>query len=275
MDLLLVPGATPATTTATRASTDEPTRDDEPSAWPGGDAFGLPGLGSGSRVPDDAPVDDAAGDEAGADDALVDDAVDAGDCGLPSWLAGVRADVVLTVPVLTLLGHGDEPAQLEGFGPIDLDTARMLAATAPSFVRVLTHPETGAVLSVGRDRYRVPADLRRAVQIRDVTCRFPGCRRPARRCDLDHAKAWTAENGPTEDANLECLCPKHHRLKHEMSWTPRLEADGRVRWRTPLGITYWTEPGGTWPPRPAPPPERPTEKVPVAFLTGILDDPPF
>ena len=81
------------------------------------------------------------------------------------------------MPVLSLLGRSGEPAEVEGVGPIDIETARMLAADALSFVRVLTHPETGAVLSVGRDRYRIPEDLRRAMRVRDVTCRFSGCRR--------------------------------------------------------------------------------------------------
>lgn len=89
-------------------------------------------------------------------------------------LSGIVPTVVVTVPVLSLLGRSDEPADLEGFGPIDIDTARELCALAPSFIRVLTHPETGAVLSVGRDRYRVPADLKTALMIRDGTCRFCG-----------------------------------------------------------------------------------------------------
>jgi hypothetical protein len=87
---------------------------------------------------------------------------------------GIRAQVLVTVPVLALLGRSDEPAVLEGFGPIDLSTARELAAAAPSFTRLLTHPETGAVLSVGRTRYAVPADLRTWLRVRDGTCRFPG-----------------------------------------------------------------------------------------------------
>jgi hypothetical protein len=45
---------------------------------------------------------------------------------------------------------------LEGYGPIDIETARRLAADAPGFTRILTHPETGAVLSLGRDRYAIP-----------------------------------------------------------------------------------------------------------------------
>jgi hypothetical protein len=224
--------------------------------------------------PVDSAVDGSTEGAAPRADAGIPAPSDATTCGLPAWLAGVRADVVLTVPVLSLLGCSDEPAELEGFGPIDLETARMLAANAPSFVRVLTHPETGAVLSVGRDRYRIPEDLRRAVQTRDVTCRFPGCRRPARRCDVDHLQAW-ADGGATDEGNLECLCEKHHRLKHEMGWTPALHAGGTVRWRSPLGFTYWTEPGGVWPPRPAPPPRRDTDTLPVAVLGGYPDDPPF
>ena len=120
---------------------------------------------------------------------------------LPGWVLGVRPELVVTVPVLSLLGQSDEPAELEGFGPIDLDTARMLAAHAPSFTRVLTHPETGAVLSVGRHRYRIPDDLKRAVRLRDRTCRFPGCRRRARTCDIDHSRAW-AHGGTSDACNL-------------------------------------------------------------------------
>ncbi|MFC5932256.1 DUF222 domain-containing protein, partial [Cryobacterium melibiosiphilum] len=99
---------------------------------------------------------------------------------------GVRATVHVTVPVFTLMGHSDEPGLLDGTVPIDPDTARRLAGTATGFTRLLTHPETGVVLSVGRDRYAVPAGLRKAVEIRDQTCRFFGCTRPATHDDVDH-----------------------------------------------------------------------------------------
>ena len=89
---------------------------------------------------------------------------------------GVRAEVLVDVPVLALLGHDDEPATLEGYGPIDPDTARRLAAHAPSLTTILTHPQTGAVLSVGRDSYVVPADLRTWLRVRNGTCRFPDAR---------------------------------------------------------------------------------------------------
>jgi hypothetical protein len=67
---------------------------------------------------------------------------------------GIRATVHVTVPVLTVLGLDDEPATVEGYGPIGADTARRLCANAPSFMRLLTHPETGVVLSVGAGSLR-------------------------------------------------------------------------------------------------------------------------
>lgn len=180
---------------------------------------------------------------------------------VPGWVRAIRPEVVITVPVLSLLGRSDEPAELEGFGPVDLETARQLCANAPSFTRVLTHPETGAVLSVGRDRYRIPADLRRAVRVRDLTCRFPGCTRRARRCDVDHSHAWE-DGGATALCNLACLCRRHHRLKHEMGWQIAQSPDGALTWRSALGNEYRTEPGNLWPPAPRPPSDRPSEDRP-------------
>lgn len=135
-------------------------------------------------------------------------------------MRGIRPVVAVTVPVMTLLGRSDEPGDLAGYGPIDAVTARHLAAHAPSFLRLLTHPETGAVLSVGRERYTVPADLRSWLKIRDETCRFPGCSRRAERCDVDHVEDW-AHGGTTSHDNLIHLCRKHHRLKHTSRWRPR------------------------------------------------------
>ena len=140
--------------------------------------------------------------------------------GVPAGqtLRGVVPTVAVTVPVLTLLGHGDEPGHLEGYGPVDPATARELAARAPSFARMLTHPETGVMLSVGRDRYAVPADLKTWLRLRDETCRFPGCARRAQRCDIDHLVPWH-RGGTTDHDNLVHLCRHHHRLKHETGWT--------------------------------------------------------
>lgn len=147
----------------------------------------------------------------------------------------------VTVPVLTLLGASEEPGTLEGYGPIDADTARRLAGHAPSFTRILTHPETGVVLSVGRDRYSVPRDLRDWLRIRDETCRFPGCSRSALHCDLDHAEDWQYD-GRTENTNLAYLCRSRHRLKHNTTWKVAHARDGTAHWTSPSSRHHRTEP---------------------------------
>ena len=140
--------------------------------------------------------------------------------------------VYVTVPLMTLLGHSDEPAELDGYGPIDAETARELAAHAPSFQRILTHPETGAYLSFGRTSYRVPADLAGYLKVRDGGCRFPGCGRRAVASDIDHTVDW-AFDGRTEHDNLAHLCRKHHRLKHRTAWRMTQESGGVIRWDSP------------------------------------------
>ena len=160
---------------------------------------------------------------------------------------GVRARVLVTVPVLSLLdssahtSSAPTPASLEGYGPISDDVARRLAAHAPSFVRLLTHPETGTVLSVGRDRYAVPRDLKLWLRVRDETCRFPGCGRSAASADVDHTVDWQ-HDGATRHDNLAHLCEAHHRLKHQTAWRVNQAGGGALEWRAPSGRAYRTEP---------------------------------
>ena len=78
----------------------------------------------------------------------------------------------------------------------------------------MTHPVTGAVLAV--DRYRPTKDLERALRVRDEHCRFPGCRQPFWRCDVDHSHD-AARGGETSERNLAHLCRRHHTLKHATS----------------------------------------------------------
>jgi hypothetical protein len=155
--------------------------------------------------------------------------------------AGVQGLVNVTVPVLTLMGLSEEPGTLDGFGPIDADTARRVAATAKSFTRILIHPETSAVLSVGTTRYKVPADLKKWLELRDGTCRFPGCTRQARHSDIDHTHDWQY-NGETRWDNLAHLCKRSHRLKTETGWNVIQTPDGTMNWTSPAGKHYATHP---------------------------------
>ncbi|GEP46774.1 DUF222 domain-containing protein [Microbacterium saccharophilum] len=148
--------------------------------------------------------------------------------------------VSVTVPVLTLLGASDEPATLDGYGPIDLDTARRLAGEATSWTRILTHPIDGTVLDLDRTTYRVPVALRRWLGVRDPVCIFPGCGRPSADCDIDHRQAW-AHGGRTAADNTAPLCRSHHRVKHETLWRCE-EESGDLVWVSPSGLRAGVDP---------------------------------
>jgi hypothetical protein len=189
---------------------------------------------------------------------------------------GIRGSVMITVPVLTVMGSSDEPGILEGYGPIPPDVAREIAAGAPSFTRLLTHPETGAVLSVGSKQYTVPADLRRVLRLRDGTCRFPGCNRPAARSDIDHTTAWD-EGGPTDLNNLAHLCRPHHRLKHQTLWAVQQDPGGVLVWTSPAGQVHRTYPE-TYLGPPITQADRPKPTAPQGSATPAdlrQDPPPF
>ncbi|MET0735614.1 MAG: DUF222 domain-containing protein [Microbacterium sp.] len=157
-------------------------------------------------------------------------------------LAAIAGHVQITVPALTAAGVGDEPCLLAGHGPIDTRTALRIAGAAPGWDRVLTDPHTGAVLAV--DRYRPDKQLRRHLAARDERCRFPGCRRPALRADIDHTLD-AAKGGATVEGNLGHFCRRHHTLKHHTAWRVRQRPGGVIEWTSPTGRIHVDRPPAT------------------------------
>jgi hypothetical protein len=164
---------------------------------------------------------------------------------IPDDFGGVpspAAQVLVTVPVFSLLGHTEEPAMLDGYGPIPPSMARALVANgATSFLRVLTDPRDGAPLEIGRTSYRPTKPMRQWLRLRDAKCTFPGCNNHSLDNDADHLLAW-ARGGPTGISNLGQPCPKHHRLKHNSAWTPTTaSANAPPGWTSPAGRHYTSE----------------------------------
>ncbi|MGZ4595616.1 MAG: DUF222 domain-containing protein [Actinomycetes bacterium] len=145
----------------------------------------------------------------------------------------------VTVSLETLLGLRDDPAQLEGYGPIPPFLARELAGDS-RWRRFVTDPVDGHLLDFGRAR-EAPLPLRNYLVHRDRTCRFPGCRRRATRCDCDHAQPYS-RGGETTSANCGMLCHRHHKLKTLGLLRLAREPDGTVTWTTHLGRTYRVPP---------------------------------
>jgi hypothetical protein len=94
-------------------------------------------------------------------------------------------------------------------------------------------------------RYCPSRALADFVRCRDLTCRWPGCDKPADICDIDHTVPYPV--GPTHASNLKCQCRFHHLLKTfwtgEHGWRDRQLPDGTVIWTSPTGHTYITRPG--------------------------------
>ncbi|MEZ0364264.1 DUF222 domain-containing protein [Mycobacterium sp. pUA109] len=91
--------------------------------------------------------------------------------------------------------------------------------------------------------YRPSTALADFIRCRDLTCRFPGCARPAEFCDIDHTIPYDA-GGLTHPSNLKALCRKHHLLKTFWAgWRDRQFPDGTVEWTSPSGQIYTTYPG--------------------------------
>ena len=168
-------------------------------------------------------------------------------CGQTKLTRGLE----LTAPVTTLLGLADHPGQLGSWGPVIAEATRALIAdliNAPW--RISLTDDRGQVIWHGPvrtrpdpgERRRFPTPTQAAhVRARDRRCRFPGCRRPASRAELDHSIPH-AHEGPTHECNLCCLCVRHHVLKTAGLWVPWQQDDGTIHWRSHLGGTYRTKP---------------------------------
>ncbi|MFD2419594.1 HNH endonuclease signature motif containing protein [Amycolatopsis pigmentata] len=184
---------------------------------------------------------------------------------------GPRAEVFVYLDFMTWLGLNDEPGNLAGHGVIPAWLARRIAYGDNATVRrVITDPDTGQVVSVGRNAYRPPRDLARLIQVRDRECRFPHCHRPAQASDLDHSEQWIADQGETADENLIALCRKHHRLKNQPGWRFHLDkTTGRLTVTTPTGNHHTTNPEPLHEPRPTdePGPPEPDNRQ------STMDDP--
>lgn len=202
------------------------------------------------NAPAVAPDDSRTLDQVRAD-ILGDLLIDGDTAALAPEARGIRATVAVTVPALALLAaddadrhqNGHAPATVEGIGPIPLPTARQLCGGDTQWMRILTHPETGLTLSVGRTQYRPPAALRRLVRWRAEHCMAPGCTVPAHRCEIDHTIDWQ-HGGDTALTNHAQLCTGHHTIKHHGGWTVSQppEHGGALLWTSPAGRQYLVHP---------------------------------
>ena len=159
----------------------------------------------------------------------------------PSASSG-RGSIDLRVGLDTLAELNDQPGDLAGYGPVLADVTRQVVDRFGDarWHWTLTHPQTGAILDTGTTRTRPSRAERRFVEARDSTCVFPGCRRPAVECDLDH-RIPLSEGGPTDVDHLAALCRfDHDTVRHRLGWTYEALNEGDYLWISPVGHRYTT-----------------------------------
>lgn len=152
-----------------------------------------------------------------------------------------RGTINLHVDLETLARLREEPGDLAGFGPVIADIARQITSQqAESEWRYrVTDPNTGLPIHIGTTRRRPNAEQKRTVELRDLTCVFPGCRMPAVECDIDHIEMWE-KTGRTDNARLGPGCRHDHVRRHKFGWTYQPLPGGDYLWTGLLGHTYTT-----------------------------------
>ena len=151
---------------------------------------------------------------------------------------------------------GDEPAHLDGYGPVPAAIARdwLLdpARTAPTWIRRLyAHPRSGDLIAMDSRRRTFTAGQRRFLRLRDQLCRTPWCEAPIRH--FDHVTP-AEQGGPTSTRNGQGSCEGCNYDKQAPGWYARSDPDGSITRATPTGHEYVSSPPsrGTSPARGSP-----------------------
>ena len=155
-------------------------------------------------------------------------------------------EVKLVMTDQTLFNHGagsDEPAMVEGFGPIPAELARRIALIASAEAtlwlrRLYTDPESAHLVAMESGRRAFSGGLAEFLVTRDQICRTPWCDAPVRHGDHVVPRE---EHGVTSAENGQGLCEACNYAKQAPGWYARPGPTGAgdvIETVTPTGHTY-------------------------------------
>ncbi len=145
-----------------------------------------------------------------------------------------------------VLGAGGLARLQEASGPVTAAQVREWCANPDAQITVQPVLDLADHLHVGS--YEASARLRLQTQLRDHTCAFPFCSRPAEQCDCEHRVPHDPDRddgGPTCTCNLAPCCRRHHRAKTTGGWSYLTIEPGTYLWRSPLGYQFLRDHTGT------------------------------
>jgi hypothetical protein len=113
--------------------------------------------------------------------------------------------------------------------------------------RVTIKPVIDLNQRLATSAYETPEKIREHVQLRDGTCIFVFCEKPARGTQADHSRPYDPDGPPdqTSTDNLGSLCQHHHNLKTHAGWSYTALLPGIYLWRSPHGYLYLRDRYGT------------------------------
>ncbi|MBD8869483.1 HNH endonuclease signature motif containing protein [Nocardioides donggukensis] len=212
----------------------------------------------------DAGLDETDGTAVGATGGIGDEPAAAQTAGGGRTGAGVKPRQAvlylhLAAEAITGTGHRTETAGQSGqpgrSGVVGRCELSRSPVTADQIRTWLAHPDAQVVIKpvldhqglVPVDAYEVPDRMGEAIRLRDGTCVFPWCTRPARSCDADHVVPYDPDGPPGQTAtdNLGALCRRHHRLKTHGAWACQTPVPGVFEWTSPHGLRFRRDRTGT------------------------------
>jgi hypothetical protein len=145
----------------------------------------------------------------------------------------------------SLTGRGanaDEPAVLDGYGPIPAPVARSLAtrpgADGPVWLRRLLTDTAGRLINMETNRRCFTDAQREFLRLRDRMCATPYCEAPIRHAD--HTTP-AADGGATTLTNGQSLCEACNYAKQASGWKTHRDRDGTITVTTPTGHAYTSQ----------------------------------
>ena len=139
-------------------------------------------------------------------------------------------------------GAGGLARVQEAPGPITAEQVREWCANPDAQITVQPVLDLAEHIHVGS--YQASARLKLQTRLRDHTCAFAFCFRPAEKCDCEH-RVPHEDDGPTCSCNQAPCCRRHHRAKTTGGWTYVTVEPGVYLWRSPLGYQFLRDHTGT------------------------------
>jgi hypothetical protein len=146
-------------------------------------------------------------------------------------------------------GAGGLARVQETGGPVTAEQVRLWCGQPDTQITV--QPVLDLAEHIHVNSYQASARLKLQTQLRDLTCAFPYCYRPAEQCDCEHRVPHEDDGGggPTCSCNQAPCCRGHHRAKtlgqSRGGWTYITVEPGTYLWRSPLGYQFLRNHTGT------------------------------